>query len=524
MYVRNVLKSGDYFIAVPIGIPVTLQYSEKGNLEKLYLGFAHQSEYASEDMMKQFVESQTGPIHIALPGGTTWIQGVLYTSEEVFKSCPFGPITTSCINEMMELYLSDASKYKFYACAVDTMATQFHGPVAIRQWLLSASFSVLPGWLVPANLNKERFIDMIQKTVDLPYNPNLIAAYVIYRADEVECVDTELASYYVKQVNKVYSDDGTILGQLQKDSKNYINVPYSEVVSYNIQPNSCVILDKYHNVIYCSSLDKKKRENRSNKLTCSVCGSVISVPLSGDTMCPNTRCASRMKSRITNMLSNLNLPSMSDDVFEEITEGCKGNVLLSRVFYVEPYKSMKLELSIVQILRAIIPIDSRISDDTLSSFAGRCNHSVDSVLHFVDHPDKIAKQLGMEDFSSNCLIKWFSDDSNKQEIHDIFDCISIHVIADQKKFEGAPIFRGKKILPTGTFSHGSIDDVEAILRSYSAEIAQDKSEASCILVGDIKENINGSYLQYARRNNIPIFEESVFFAKYEIDEDLSENL
>ena len=92
-------------------------------------------------------------------------------------------------------------------------------------------------------------------------------------------------------------------------------------------------------------------------------------------------------------------------------------------------------------------------------------------------------------------------------------------------FDGAPIFRNKTIYITGTFKHGNTADIKAILESYSATVVTDfDNYIQCVLVGDIKDGINGTAILAARELNLPMFTESEFFAKYEIDEDLEKFL
>ena len=92
-------------------------------------------------------------------------------------------------------------------------------------------------------------------------------------------------------------------------------------------------------------------------------------------------------------------------------------------------------------------------------------------------------------------------------------------------FDGAPIFRNKTIFITGTFKHGSLADIKSILESYSATVVTDfDSYIQCVLVGDIKEDIEGQAIIAARELHLPIFSESEFFARYEIDEDLEKFL
>ena len=78
---------------------------------------------------------------------------------------------------------------------------------------------------------------------------------------------------------------------------------------------------------------------------------------------------------------------------------------------------------------------------------------------------------------------------------------------------------------TGKFLHGSFDEIKSIFASYSAETTRVfNSSVNCLVIGDTKEDINGSIIMQCRKINLPIFGETEFFNKYEIDADMSENL
>ena len=94
-----------------------------------------------------------------------------------------------------------------------------------------------------------------------------------------------------------------------------------------------------------------------------------------------------------------------------------------------------------------------------------------------------------------------------------------------KKFDGEPIFRNKKILITGKFVNGNLDDIAAILASYSAEVVRKfDPDVDCVVTGGQVEDINGTYLRQAKLRNIPVYDELSFFKTYEIDQDLVQNL
>ena len=78
---------------------------------------------------------------------------------------------------------------------------------------------------------------------------------------------------------------------------------------------------------------------------------------------------------------------------------------------------------------------------------------------------------------------------------------------------------------TGDFLHGGVEEISAIFSSYGALVTATFDEAvDCIVVGDTQSNVNGHTVQYALKHNIPVFTEHDFFARYEIDKDLANNL
>ena len=81
---------------------------------------------------------------------------------------------------------------------------------------------------------------------------------------------------------------------------------------------------------------------------------------------------------------------------------------------------------------------------------------------------------------------------------------------------------------TGDFNHGNMSEISAILSSYSADVITELPDSGdridCIVVGDRKENINGHAVKEAQKSGVPIFTETEFFSRYEIDADMAANL
>ena len=112
MYIKNLLKSGTYFIPVPVGIPMTVQYAVSGKLQRVYIG--HDLESAvdcSSSVMPLFVATPIVPTDISIKNGTTWVRGVLYT-EKVF---PLNGELPECIYDLaLQNYIDNPAEFKFY--------------------------------------------------------------------------------------------------------------------------------------------------------------------------------------------------------------------------------------------------------------------------------------------------------------------------------------------------------------------------------------------------------------------------
>ena len=176
-------------------------------------------------------------------------------------------------------------------------------------------------------------------------------------------------------------------------------------------------------------------------------------------------------------------------------------------------------------MRTLVPIQDVPVDDVISDLVKHCNNNVNTLEYYIDNTSQIQIDFHLTGRFVTNLIQWFSNDKNKELLRSLLDCDHIILKESDKKFEGAPIFRNKTILISGDFVHGSQEDIASILRSYSAKVVYEFDPSiDCILLGDTHENINGVYVRKCRDHNIPVFEEFDFFKKYEIDQDLAENL
>ena len=139
----------------------------------------------------------------------------------------------------------------------------------------------------------------------------------------------------------------------------------------------------------------------------------------------------------------------------------------------------------------------------------------------MNHADAIISDLGLPKNAFTRLVDWLNVNENCSDCVEIFNMPNITVVKAKKFVDGSPIFRDKKIYITGTFFHGTLDDITSILEGYSATVF-DKFDQSvdCVLVGDVPENVNGHAINEAKKLEIPVMDESTFFATYRIDSDI----
>lgn len=521
MFVRNVLHAGDFVTVVPLGLPLTLQYNENGKLEKVYAGYEDDKVNVSSEILHTLAVNRTVPIRIPSTGGTTWVIGVLYSAHTAYSA---GSLPEVIYDDIMHQYNATPSNYQFYAGAVNSYGAVFNGAPATRNWLTLCKFNVLPGYIMPYKITKDTLLNMF-RTSKFPFQVPLIMSYIVYRGADVLYVSTNLKQFTVSKVVRYVDENGDIKGKLYtKSSPSSISVDYSDIVNYNIHTNSVVVLDCYNSIIYSASTDTKKRERRSSEISCSVCGKLIRVPASGAVTCRDTHCVSRLYPIVSNMLAKLCLPEIS---YTRYSEAVQSKQILSApdVLLLEEYRELDLSVTIPQLLSAIVPVDVVANELLFTSFANKCKNNIRTVQYYIQHPEQISTDLKVADLYTRRFIEWLTDPCNVSDLTALIDNPHIKFVDSNKQFNGPEIFRNKTILITGKFRHGSSDDISAILRSYAASVAYSfSSEVDCVLVGDILENIDGVAIKSAASQRVPVFSESEFFAKYEIDSDLATNL
>ena len=81
MYVRDVFNPGDFIVPVPVGIPTTLQYDDRGVLSKVFVGYGDDKVDVSKDTLNVIKSEKLTVGKIGIEDGATWVRGVLYCDE-----------------------------------------------------------------------------------------------------------------------------------------------------------------------------------------------------------------------------------------------------------------------------------------------------------------------------------------------------------------------------------------------------------------------------------------------------------
>lgn len=520
MFLRNCLRAGDFLTVVPVGINVTLQYNDKGTLEKVYRGYSDAEKInVSDKLLKPLLDAATAPIKIPLRGGTTWIRGVLYTDKLFYDE---GLLPDAIYDSITSEYIKHPETFKFYAGNAESLATIFRGAVNIRQWLSMNKFNVLPGWIVSSNMNKANFWNLIHSK-EYPFKSPLVSHYMIYRGADVLYQSTGLYQFTAGRVTKQLLDDGSIKANVFRNGSIFKSFNYSDIVRHNVLPNTLIVLDEYEEIVYTTPTDDKKRDKRSSTIECSHCGKIIQVPEIGKVTCADPHCTSRLYKGMCRFLTILGLPDISYDRYIEAV-GDQKITCIPDVLQLPEYVNHNIEIKLADLLKSIVPSEIVTDESIFSSFVNRCNNNTKTFLHYIKHPDQIVDDLELHT-SPVRFIHWLSDPCNVLDIEALLDSPQIVITMTNKKFEGAPIFRDKIILITGKFRHGLTSDIISILESYDAKVVTSlQPVVHCVIVGDILEDINSVMIRSAQNRNIPIYQEGSFFQAYGIDDDLKANL
>ena len=187
--------------------------------------------------------------------------------------------------------------------------------------------------------------------------------------------------------------------------------------------------------------------------------------------------------------------------------------------FIEYFKEYKILFAILFVLLIILVVVYSKMGKTM----GKRKAEKAALIKKLDHMKFIREAYG--DLTEEKILS--DNGENLIQLDTIISSPQIH-LKDVGKLSGInvpPLLHNKTIFITGVFKHGSISDMFTILQSYGATVVTDFDEfIDLVLVGDIKDGINGDAILGARGLKIPVVDETPFFNHYGIDEDLESNL
>lgn len=519
MFAKTVCnKPGSYVQVVPLGLLATLQYNKDGLLEKVFVGLNSKDEEVSPAALKSIRNYVPGKISVT--GGTTWVEGVFYTDN--FSTAP-GILPECCYSDYLKRMEEGSEEFTFYAGHVDSLAVVLSGVLATRNWLSICKFNLLPGTVVPVDFN-EQTIEMMISHGTYSFKYPYISGFMNYSSDTYEYVGLGLRQCTVKSVSRFIDEYGYVKCNVKTDDEALV-LNYSDVVTHHIQTASCVTYcaDSFINVLESRKTDNKKRDSYSNKMTCPVCGKQYIIPNRGPVQCDSEDCASKIYLNVKKLLSDLGMETMSVEEYKDAVEK-KELTCITDVFLLPKYADKKPEVSLSAAIKSGTPAEICADDSFFERFANSCSNSVETALYYIQHPIQIENDLNITSFQGRRFVQWISNPANVLTIQTIF--VSVNIKQKSKRFEGAPIFRGKNFIITGKFKHGSYDDIVSILESYSGKVMNTMSDnlPDAVIVGAMKDGLDGNIIQKARFEGVPVFEEDDFFSWNGIDADLKANL
>lgn len=528
MNLRNVLKQGEYATVVPVGIPCSIEYDDRGILQHVYLDFYFSSDTKDDEIKDIMYQEKKIPGKITIKSGTTWVQGIIYSGHKFRGE---GAIPQCLIKDAVSYLESEDASFNFFACGLVSQAMRFKGVQDLVSWFAMNHFNALPGFVVPVNVN-EALVKSILTSKNFQFDPNMVMNYVIISDGTCDYKSIDLYQFQVEKVEMFEDEYGTIKNRLySKSGEALLSCDISEVYSREIHESDYVMFNKRSHEIVCSfRANNKRRSQYPSTISCPFCGNVIQIPKVGSVACSDLHCVSRLFTDVHHFTHKLNLPSWTYDEYLAVIKE-NPDFRLSEIFKYYPYDGSCVECTLADVLEAATPVSIVSNPEFFKDIVVKCNNSVDSVRYNLAHPERINYTLANTDSDLATrrrvarFVEWLKDVYNQDTLISLISDSHIQLTKSIKKFDGEPIFRNKKILITGKFVNGNLDDIASILASYSAEVVRKfEPDVDCIVTGGQAEDINGTYLRQAKLRNIPVYDELSFFKTYEIDQDLVQNL
>lgn len=521
MFTKTICTPGAPITVVPEGLLAVLKYNSNGQLEAIQLGYDPVNfQLASDEVMDSVRVNGIVPLNINILGATSYVYGLFYCEDDIVVT---GTVPTCLRESILEKIVSSPKKLTFLASHPVSMGANFKAHLAIRNWLEMNGFNKLPNVVATNDVSDDSMFELLSHRFS-EFRWPLMSGYWIEKSGNLKFIPSNLRQYKIKRVKQVVDVHGTVFGEVKFDSAEIMQLPWSTIIDFDLDSDTAIIIDD-QKIIASRRYSAKPRDARTREFTCPTCGKKQIVEYNqGIVECEDNNCLSKLYNKICQFNRVLGLPEMTEVAYSKHRAN-ESLTCLSDMLMLPPYDAEAIICTFPKLLEAIVPPVYVPQPQLFQQFADSCSNTMKTISYYLSTPEDMTHDLNIKSPFLPKFIQWLHDSQNLLMLNILMNHPQVRITFSGKRFEGAPIFRGKKICVTGQFMHGDIQDIIAILKSYDAEVTTVFSDTvHCVVVGGTHSNIDGAIIHAARQTNIPVFEEAQFFTQYEIDADLNANL
>lgn len=523
MLKSNMVGPGDTVKVIDLGILCRVDYNSNGVISGLYIKDSDNSDYEDRlnlDRLGKLQKKNIIPSRLNSNYRNCSIYGVLCYEDALdinivsgyYPYCLYDYIYNSIDNN----YLDNIS-FKAYDLRDSDVS---YGVYQVQTKLEMMGFKTCYSFVISSSNISNSIIENRVEASNYPF----ISGYCVFnRYNTSRYIPEPIRGGIVKNIRQDLNNCGYVLAFIDLGEFDILT-SYTDVIRFNLQKGSKVLYIQDSEGIVYSNTRNSNFKRVSNELVCSVCGSKISVPSKGYVSCPDPNCMSKQYSDYCRMTLALSMETMSYiDFMKYVKSGSIGN--LYDVFYLDRYKNNEYSCSLASMLDFICPLTIRRTKDFFERFVQYAG-STESVLHYIQNPSEISRDLSLDSMSIQNISKWFEIPQNVLTIHTMLEVSNLHITDKEGKIlEGvAHLFNNKSIYVEGEFKHGSYGYICSILEGYGASIATViDNRCSCVLVGYFTDPETDNIAHIASCYGIPVYSENDFFNQYGIDDDIKNN-
>lgn len=521
MFTKTICTPGSTINVVPEGLLAVLKYNSNGQLEAIQLGYDPMNyQCAPKEVVDTVKVNHLAPTNINIFGGTSYVYGVFYSEDDIVTS---GNISTCLRETYLQKIITSPKKFKFYASHPTSLAANFKSLLAIRNWLELNGFFRVPSIVAPTEVNDDTMLDILCRRFN-DFRWPLMSGYWIEKDNKMKFIPSNQSQFKIKKVTSVIDSKGIVTGEVKLDSGVSLSLPWSTIIDFDLDNDTTILLEN-EKILMSRRHTNKPRDIRSREYVCPVCGKKQIIEYNqGAVECDDNNCKSKLFTKISQFIRVLGLPEMTYDEYKKL-EASGDVTCITDLFSLPKYKDEIIRCTLPKLLESVVSPIAVPNTDIFQKFADSCSNTLNTLDYYLHSPMDIPTDLNISSAFTPRFVDWLQQPYNILMMDTLLCTPQIQITYSGKRFEGAPIFRGKKICVTGEFLHGSLTEIISILKSYDAEVTTVFSDSiHCVIIGAKHSDIDGGIVQAARQIGAPVFEESEFFAKYEIDADLNENL